>query len=609
LPSDAEPLGAWKLPSYAPDYQRELLALLEDISALRAHPLFQDMQADYAEAQREGTAWSAPDWTEQLDIWQRIEALKDPQLAKRLRGMATALLDPSLGFGGISSALLDLKDFTERVREGEPYEKHWADARPDLARFENDSGLLARPSTAPGMVEIYALGSDRPPLVLPLPIVRLLAEHPEAALNFAVLANKMRAGEDYSAELRFFEQRLVRLLPGNDEFGNPWERQDRSAFNEAKAAIEGAAARLAEGAPPDEVFLNLAQVVLAEELDDTDLVLETVRTVLEFAPYYDLVDLGVNTVALLEAIDAGDWDAATAAGLGMVLAAVGAVPFVGDVAKTALTWFGRKVGLIQGPYERARAKLLASHTHDAWDMGGVIGQTTEDLLLSLYGKGGDLQNKQFLERFLDKARITGPKRDQISHIFEIQIIPKAAELELRDALSTFVSGTGFRLVPNKRPVKSGYGVDKSKPDYLIVPDRLSDEELEKIYQQAAEEIQHTPFAIFDAKTGQNGASRNQALLAERLNRAGSLDVFLFYNLPQEKVSASALTDALAEYMEKAGQKLTQEDRVLVELLAKTVKRSLLGGAPAYHAFGLVLLGASIALGLTYTLSQGESNAD
>jgi hypothetical protein len=499
-----------------------------------------------------------------------------------------------------------VEEARDRVLAGEPYNESWAELRPTLAQIEQETGLRLRPTGSSGLVAIYQAERDVPIFSLPLPVLKDLSDAPEALSEFVGLAGKLLHGDNISEEVENLRIKLVETTDYLGEDGEPRSDTDASRFEDTQAAIKDARDRLAEGASPDEVFLHLAQVVLAEELDDTDLALEAVKALIQFVPYYDLVELGISAAELVQALDAGDWAGAAQAGLVGALAAVGTVPIVGDLAKGGLSWFARKTGLLElAAYRRSKAWLKLSRTVPALEMAGIVGRDVRRYLDENVGRGGDLSTDDYLEKLVKRAGLEGADQAQAKGIFTTKIFARAAEIEIERRFRRLVAGTGFRLVPNTRMVSSGISPGKSKPDFLMYPNEISEESIDQIYKEAAEAIQDTPFLVVEAKSSKAKASRGQSQLRKDLSEAGAPDAMLVRNVPHKRISASSFTKSASEFFAKEGRKLSTHELMIVERLAEKVKRSLPGGTPVLQVYGTLLLATAIAFGVSFGFSHNE----
>jgi hypothetical protein len=140
----------------------------------------------------------------------------------------------------------------------------------------------------------------------------------------------------------------------------------------------------------------------------------------------------------------------------------------------------------------------------------------------------------------------------------------------------------------------------------MFPNETSEESIDRIYKEAAEAIQDTPFLVVEAKSSKAKASRGQSQLGEDLSEAGAPDAMLVRNVPHKRISASSFTKSVSEFFAKEGHKFSAHELMIVERLAEKVKRSLPGGTPVLQVYGTLLLATAIALGISYSFSQKEN---
>ena len=560
------------------------------------------MQAAFHEAQIEGLPWSPPAWVGELDIWQRIEALGEPELAGRLRRLAEVVLDPGRG---LTDYAQDLDGYIKRVRAGDPFDEVWANAKSGLAEFERNAGLVARVA-GPGIIEIALPGEDAPPLVLPVQFALLLADDPEAVRPFQSLAKKIRADEDYSAELRLYQKRFivtVGVYRGR--------QQDSSRYDEIAEAVEGAKARLGEGASPDEVFLHLAQVVLADELDDTDLVLELAKGALQFAPYYDLVDAGIDAVNLYQAIDAGDWGAAGVAGLSASLNVIGSVPGAGDLAEGLTRWVLRHTGLLDLTKKASLKWLTHAKTESDRVLGGRISRETSEFIAKEVGNvRGIVSNADYIRKYAEKIGIDLKQYPEVKKLFERVIIPASAEKYVHQIGESFVQGSGFRIVQQKRHIRTGMSSDGyTVPDMIIVPENMTEDQLRTYALDAVNEMHHAPVAFVDTKTGFAEATKRQQQFNARTHQPNADDLLHFFTMPQRKIPASVFGDVASQVLAGQGRRLSLAEQQMARRLAEKIQQSLPSEAAASQVLTATVLAVSSALDLTVVLASEAAHEE
>lgn len=367
LPNVDEPVGAWEVAPYPPNKQSLIATLARDILLLREDPRLPQVLEDYARAVREGRDWVSPEWMANHPIWGRLDALgeTDPNLAGILRGATEALLDPASELNVVGAVDDLLRGIADRAERGRHPLKAWADAAPDLAEAESGTNIKFRPASEPGFVAVVEPGQVGPSFNLPLALVVRLADHPEPLADFVGLAGKIARRELRDDEVEAWAARLTRRIETpseTDPDGVAGSLRNRPAELETAAAIRGAMERLGEGGSQEEVFFLLAQFVLHEELNGDDIGILILESAIQFHPAYDAVDLAINAGALFVALRDGDTDAAVEAGFGAAMAAVGlAFPVLGKLAKGALGWVGRSIGVLKGPRERAFEALTDVH--------------------------------------------------------------------------------------------------------------------------------------------------------------------------------------------------------------------------------------------------------
>jgi len=599
LPSADAPLGAWEHSPYAPGREQEIQSLLGELQAGG------DLEV----------------------LFGRIDEVfaDDPGFARHLKRLveesqpALTELSPDDAFASDAErrpAQEELAEIGRRVAEGRPYSKPWADAQGDLASLERDSGLKLRPAPSPGMVAIFEPGQAHAPIELPLSIVRRLANDPGELADFARLLGKLQRGEPLDDELVKLAEKFVQHLPSDAaEVGvaDPaW--QDRREHDEKVAAVKGAQARLAEGADPAEVALHLAQVLLEDELDDTDLAVAALETALEFLPYYDLVDLGINSAELVEALIAGDGDRALAAGLGAALAAIGLIPGVGALAKKGLRWIGKGLGLLPSAARRSsdwltgRQPLPPTHTAGpnttTTPIPPSIAEEAGTFLHKLYGDAGSITNKEYLEPILNKLEKDGvisPSIKQwVLEVYSRDVLGKAHEMEIGKGLNRFAEMKGLRIVRDKSAKASAVDKGYFRPDFLLVPKEMSDDEARLIARDAIKRMDRDKAGFVEGKSPNAGLSPRQEENFGKMANAGHADLFFVYHLPHEKLTAESLTESVSDFF-SPGRKLSPDQTAAILRVTEEIKRTMPQGAPAGDVFLACVFAAAQVLGVTVAL--------
>ena len=80
---------------------------------------------------------------------------------------------------------------------------------------------------------------------------------------------------------------------------------------------------------------------------------------------------------------------------------------------------------------------------------------------------------------------------------------------------------------------------------------------------------------------------------------GKGDIFILYNLPQNKIRPEFLADSVEKYLRGRGRGLSDKERQMVLRLSKEMQKSLPKDLSAGQTFLYVLLATSPLLGLSY----------
>lgn len=227
-----------------------------------------------------------------------------------------------------------------------------------------------------------------------------------------------------------------------------------------------------------------------------------------------------------------------------------------------------------------------------------LARDAEKYLVTMYGRGGSLSNPEYLDGFIKQLQVPPQKAELLRDIFSRDIIPRAAEREVGDALTNFAEGTGFRVWGGKKSVRGERPDANAFPDIALRPADMSDKDFGVFVKDAIANIDKRSFAIFEVKTGTAELSLRQGELLEMLLRAGKADIFVLYNLPQSKIRSAFLADSVEKFL-RANQVLSNEERNIVERLSEEMQKTLSPDLSAGEIFFYTLLATCTVLGLHY----------